>query len=60
MKGKRTKQSKKGAFRYDHSFDLNGVHYEWRVVVQETKTYPGEPKAKHIITSYRKGTIGQG
>jgi hypothetical protein len=59
-RGEKTKQGDKGAFRFNHTFKLNGEKYKWRVVVQTTKTYKGEPKVKGIITSYRRGTIGQG
>jgi hypothetical protein len=53
-KGKETKQSP-GSFRYDYKVvEMPGDPFKWRVVVQYSKNWPGEPKPKHIITSFLK------
>jgi hypothetical protein len=49
--GKRKKQSK-GSYRYRHSVKILDDKVPWRVVVQHTKTYEGEPKPKGIVTSF--------
>jgi hypothetical protein len=46
MKGKKIAQDKKGSYRYIKKFKDDGDTFKWRVVVQHTKTYSGEPKPK--------------
>jgi hypothetical protein len=52
--GKKESQDKEGSYRYDYKFEYCEVEHKWRVVVQHTKTYEGEPKPKHIITSHER------
>jgi hypothetical protein len=52
--GKVKEQNKQGSYRNDHKFTSQGAIIKWRVIVQKTKTFEGEPKPKGVITSHQR------